>query len=72
MLSEYILDMNQYQVTVYCIYYSSYEIDNKVRARLGACAKSVLRLLAVTLTLQTPSVCTHACGDESVTSHKAA
>lgn len=70
---EYIYMLDQFQVTVYCICYSSgYKIDYKARARLRACAKSVLRLLAVTLTLQTTSVCVHACGDESVSCHKVA
>lgn len=32
----------------------------------------VLRFLAVTLTLETTSMCMHACGNESVECHKAA
>lgn len=44
-----------------------YKIHYKVRM-----CPIVLRFLAVTLTLQTTSMCAHACGDESVDCLKAA
>lgn len=43
-----------------------YDTDDKVKSTLDACAYLCWGLLAATLTLQTTSMCTHACGDESV------